>query len=104
MPRAFQTSVLTANDVLDGDVVWWTGADWSRDLDAALLYDDPDDVDEDETRLTKGDNAIIAIGVYRVAVQAGNGGVRPVTRREQIRADRAPTFAYLPDADIADAA
>lgn len=35
MAKRFAPAVMTANDLLDGDAVWWTGAGWSRDLSAA---------------------------------------------------------------------
>lgn len=33
-------AILMANDFLDGDVVFWTGLDWSRDLREAAVVED----------------------------------------------------------------
>ena len=35
MARAFTPKVITANALLEGDVVYLTGEDWTRDLNAA---------------------------------------------------------------------
>ena len=35
MAKAFIPSVLTANHLLEGDAVWWTGKEWSRNIENA---------------------------------------------------------------------
>ena len=37
MAKKFTPSVLTANHLLDGDTVWWTGASWTRDIGKAEI-------------------------------------------------------------------
>jgi hypothetical protein len=86
MAKAFQPAVLTANDLIEGDAVWWTGAAWSRDIASAKVATTPEAVE----KLA----ALSAVGPYTVEVALAGGAPSPISRRERIRADRAPTFAY----------
>ncbi len=99
MARAFVPVVLTANDLVEGDAIWWTGADWSRALTQARIYTDEATVETAEGALSG--EALRAVGIYRVEVEPAQTGTRPVLRREQIRADRRPSFDYLPASDEA---
>lgn len=82
-------AVLTANDLLDGDTVWWTGARWSRRIDDALIAMDEEAAISLETA---GADAPHVVGAYLVEVDPVT--TTPTARREAIRASRAPTFAY----------
>ena len=43
MPKPFKPKVVTANDLLKGDVIYQTATGWSRDLvDAEVLTDETD--------------------------------------------------------------
>ena len=43
MAKAFQPSVITANDLLKGDVIYLCGTEWVRDLaQAEVLTDEAD--------------------------------------------------------------
>jgi hypothetical protein len=91
--------LLTANDTLTGDVIWWTGKGWSLQLaDAVALGADGDALlAETVAAETVNDPAIIE-------AQAG-APPRPRTMRERIRgfgptvrADLARADAPHPDA------
>lgn len=84
--------VLTANRLLEGDVVYLTAAgDWSEDLAAALVIEDKA---EEACRLAEAERAVAArkvVGPYLMAVEAAPEGPKPLSQRERIRARRGPT-------------
>lgn len=100
MAKSFIPSVLTANHLLDGDTVWWTGAGWSQDIKDAKIAATPDAATELEALGSSAGFEAEVVGPYLVQVDATNGATYPVVRREAIRADREPTFAYGLDADV----
>lgn len=74
--------LLTGNDLVRGDVLWWDGAGWARNLDRAA----PLDPAEGEVLLAReaahervSDLALID------AEPAPGGGFRPTHIRERIR-------------------
>ncbi|RMF41637.1 MAG: DUF2849 domain-containing protein [Alphaproteobacteria bacterium] len=93
MARAQHPVILTAQDLIEGDAVWWTGTGWSRNLAHALVYNDPAAADAAEARLAAEESRVV--GVYRVEVDPAPVP-RPILRREAIRADGRPSFAYRP--------
>lgn len=99
MAKSFIPSVLSANHLLDGDTVWWTGAEWSRDIADAKVAATPDAATELEVLGASAGFEAEVVGPYLVQVDASGSAPRPVVRREAIRADREPTFAYGLDAD-----
>ncbi|HEU0221501.1 MAG TPA: DUF2849 domain-containing protein [Paracoccaceae bacterium] len=101
MARAFVPVVLTANDLIEGDTVWWTAAGWSRDLAEALVFEAPEPAEAAEAALITD---IAVVGLYRVEVRPGPHGPLPTLRREQIRAERRPTFDFAPDESVREAA
>ena len=95
MAKAFSPAVLTANHLLDGDAVWWTGAGWNADIAHAKIASTPEEREAfDAIALSPAHEADV-VGPYLVDVSVTADGARPTVRREAIRADRAPTFAYL---------
>ena len=97
MPKRFSPAVMTANDLLDGDAVWWTGVDWSRDLANATVADTPEAVEALTALATSAAHEATVVGPYLVDVTLAAGAPFPTVRREAIRADREPTFAYAPE-------
>ncbi len=98
MAKAFHPVVLTANALIEGDAVWWTGAAWSRDIARAKVAATPEAA---EKLAALGATPLMeasAVGPYTVEVALDGGRPSPLSRRERIRADRAPTFAYGADA------
>ncbi|WP_118132526.1 DUF2849 domain-containing protein [Oceanicella sp. SM1341] len=104
MARAFRPVVLTANDLVEGDVVWWTGAVWSRDVSDAEVFDTPEAAEAAEAALNTPEHAACTVGIVRVEVEMRDGAPFPTLRREQIRAERRPTFDYLPTSKVSEAA
>lgn len=94
MAKKYTPSVLTANHLLEGDAVWWTGKEWSRDIAAAEVIETSDDATtilEMASTSAKFEGEIV--GPYLVEIDAAT--YAPVVRREAIRADREPTFTYI---------
>lgn len=84
MTLAFTPKIVTANDLLEGDVVYLTDAGtWSRDHhDAELLLDD----DTSALRLAAAECRIDeVVGVYLADAEAGPDGPEPVHFREAFR-------------------
>lgn len=94
MAKAFSPAVMTANDLLDGDTVWWTGSDWSRDIAKATVAQTAEARQNLDTSAASAIHDAVVVGPYLVDVSIKNGAPYPTVRREAIRADREPTFAY----------
>lgn len=78
MPQIF-----TANDLPTGDVVYWTGTDWTRDARAAALIDDADAAEA----LGKAEvKARRVIDPYLIDVEIVDGRPWPTRYREIVRA------------------
>ena len=77
------SQILNANDLRSGDVVYWTGTDWSRDIQAAALVTDEAEADAIGQREEAAQRIVAA---YRIDVTAENGRIWPTVYREQVRA------------------
>lgn len=74
-------NILTGNDLKSGDVVWWTGYDWSRHVsDAAEVYDNIADVMAREIAKRSVSDC------YAVEAEKTETGIRPAHIKERIRA------------------
>lgn len=84
MPRTFTPKVVTANDLLEGDVIYLTADDrWSRDLAEAELITDEAHA---QIRLLEAERqASRIVGAYLADATAGPGGPEPAHFREQFR-------------------
>ena len=82
MPAAFSPKVVTANDLLEGDVVYLTAKDtWSRRLtDADVLTDEADA----QIRLIDASaRTSEVVGVYLADVATTDAGPKPTHFREE---------------------
>jgi len=73
---------LTANRLLDGEVVFWSGAHWVEQFSDAELFDDPDPADA--ALATAKALSTLLIDPYLITVT--DDGAAPVSFRERIRA------------------
>ncbi len=85
MAKAFKPQIVTANDLFEGDVVYFTvGGFWSRNLsDAAVAHT----ADAAETLLARGDehqSSIVGAYLADIAISA-NGVPQPLHYREHRR-------------------
>lgn len=73
--------LLTGNDLKTGDVVWWTGSDWSRHIAEAV------DVDGHGEAIAATEEAARRVNApYVVDGEATPTGPRPGHIKERIRA------------------
>lgn len=83
--------LLTGNELVTGDVVWWTGTDWSRRLA------DASDAGPDAEALLERVRAEERINdAALVDAEATPDGPRPRTMRERIRG-MGPTIPLVTD-------
>jgi hypothetical protein len=93
MPRPFKPKVVTANDLLEGDVVYLTADDaWTRCLTEAELISDEAHA---QLRLLHAEQqGNIVVGAYLADMQAGASGPEPVHFREDFRRTGPSNYAH----------
>ncbi|MEM7743858.1 MAG: DUF2849 domain-containing protein [Pseudomonadota bacterium] len=92
MAKQDHPKVLTANDLVEGTSVFLSSEGWKASIDKAMVAVTTEQAEELEalgTRFVK-DNSVV--GPYLVEVGLETGAPVPLSRREQIRADGAPTI------------
>ncbi|WP_295636169.1 DUF2849 domain-containing protein [Novosphingobium sp.] len=73
--------ILTGNDLKTGDVIWWTGYDWSRHVEDAV------DVGSDADTILAREEATRRVNAsYAIEAQKTADGVRPAHIKDRIRA------------------
>lgn len=98
MPRAFTPKVITANALLEGDVVYLTEDDrWSRDLSEAELL--TDEAIADERLLAAASRHSEIVGAYLTDMQAGANGPEPTHFREDFRRTGPSNYNHGKQAD-----
>ncbi|KPQ06850.1 MAG: Protein of unknown function (DUF2849) [Rhodobacteraceae bacterium HLUCCA12] len=84
MSRRFTPSVITANALLSGEVVWLCAdGQWSPDPRAAALFTDAD-LAQDRLAWAQG-QAQAVVGPYLAGAKSGPDGPEPVHFREAFR-------------------
>jgi len=93
MPKAFTPKVVTANALLEGDVIWLTSDDrWTRDLSEAEFIEDEAHA---QIRLLHGESQPdIAVGVYLADAKMGENGPEPTHFRETFRTRGPSNYAH----------
>lgn len=93
MPREFTPKVVTANALLDGDVVWLTAEDrWTRTIAEAELIEDEA---HGQLRLLHAESQPdVVVGPYLADAQAGPEGPEPVHFRETFRTRGPSNYAH----------
>lgn len=93
MSRRFTPKVVTANDLLDGDVVYMTAdGRWSRQHREAELLDDEAHA---EIRLIDASRqSQIVVGAYLADAKPGPHGPEPVHFREAFRASGPSNYPH----------
>lgn len=73
--------IATGNDLATGDVIWWTGAEWSRHVDEAV------DVGHDgDAIIARESSARRVNAAYLIEAVIEDGRVRPAHIKDRIRA------------------
>lgn len=84
MPREFSPKVITANALVEGDVVYLTDDDdWTRDLAQAALL--TDEADAEARFLEASAQTETVVGVYLADAAPGPNGPEPTHFREAFR-------------------
>lgn len=73
--------ILTGNDLKTGDVIWWTGSDWSRHVEDAV-----DVGDNFEAILQMEEAARRVNSSYAISAEATEDGPRPAHIKDRVRA------------------
>lgn len=93
MSRRFTPKVVTANDLLLGDVIYLTDADtWSRDHSKAELIED--EAHGDLRLLFASQQSGAVVGAYLADARPGPNGPEPVHFREAFRAKGPSNYAH----------
>ena len=92
MPKTFQPCVITANALLEGDVVYLNGTDWVRDLAAAEII--TDEADADIRLLEAAARVSEVVGVYLSPVETAQGEIQTTHFREAFRATGPSNYAH----------
>ncbi|KIN60813.1 DUF2849 domain containing protein [Sulfitobacter noctilucae] len=92
MPKAFTPKVVTANALLEGDVIYLTATGWTRDLALAEVLTDEADAD---LRLIEASAQVDhVVGAYLANVTVIDGIPTPVHFREDFRATGPSNYAH----------
>ncbi|MFK7881120.1 DUF2849 domain-containing protein [Roseobacter sp.] len=92
MSRAFTPKVVTANALLEGDVIYQTATGWSRDLAEAEVLTDEADAD---LRLIDGAQQVdLVVGVYLADVDISGPVPKPKHFREDFRARGPSNYSH----------
>ncbi|MFW8637211.1 DUF2849 domain-containing protein [Cribrihabitans pelagius] len=93
MPRPFTPKVVTANDLLEGDVIYLKADNsWTRDMSEAELITDEADA---QLRLLEAEQqALRIVGAYLADAKAGPNGPEPTHFREEFRRTGPSNYAH----------
>jgi hypothetical protein len=92
MPKPFTPKVVTANALLEGDVIYQTATGWTRNLVEAEVL--TDEADADLRMIDALAQADLVVGVYLADVTPEPEGPRPTHFREEFRAKGPSNYAH----------
>ena len=93
MPRQIFDQIITANDLLGGDVVYFTAtATWSRDIQKAEVFSDEAIAQVRLIEAMAQANAIV--GAYLMPIQHTKDGHAPTHFREEFRTKGPSNYAH----------
>ena len=75
---------LTANRLIDGEVVFWTGERWSESYGEARVFENDSDSEAAEAQAKS--QTTLLVDPYLIEVTSVPGGTAPVSYRERLRA------------------
>jgi len=78
--------MLTANRLVDGDVLYWKGGDWVLSFKDGDVFDDPTAADAALAAAQKYVTGNAVVSPYLFDVKTDAKGIHPVKEREIIRA------------------
>jgi len=93
MPKPFIPSVITANALLEGDVVYLTDTNaWTRNLHSAAVLTDEADAQLRLLEATGRDDEVV--GVYLAEINPTASGPEPTHFREEFRRRGPSNYAH----------
>ncbi|TDK52153.1 DUF2849 domain-containing protein [Antarcticimicrobium luteum] len=99
MPRAFTPRIVTASDLIEGDVIYLTADDrWSRRIEEAELIEDEAHAQLRLLHAESQPNRVV--GAYLAEVRLGHSGPQPAHFREAFRATGPSNYAHGKQADL----
>ncbi|MEP4198268.1 MAG: DUF2849 domain-containing protein [Aliishimia sp.] len=84
MPKTFSPKVVTANALIEGDVIYQTATGWTRTLSEAEVL--TDEADADLRMIEASQQRDVVVGVYLADVDLSQGTPNPIHFREDFRA------------------
>ncbi len=92
MPREFTPKVVTANHLMQGDVIYQTTTGWTRRLDEAEVL--TDEADADLRLIDASQQVDVVVGAYLMDVTTDTGKPAPTHFRETFRATGPSNYAH----------
>ncbi|MGC3936992.1 DUF2849 domain-containing protein [Roseobacter sp. EG26] len=92
MARAFTPKVVTANALLEGDVIYQTASGWTRNLSEAEVLTDEADADLRLIEASQQTDAVV--GAYLADVDTTEAAPKPTHFREDFRARGPSNYAH----------
>jgi hypothetical protein len=92
MPKQFTPKVVTANHLLEGDVIYQTATGWTRRLSEAELL--ADEADADLRLIDALQQADAVVGAYLANVKLVNNALEPTHFREEFRTTGPSNYAH----------
>ncbi|HEX6859104.1 MAG TPA: DUF2849 domain-containing protein [Caulobacteraceae bacterium] len=78
--------VITANRLIDGEVVFWNEGQWAERFAEAQVFDDDADHAEAALDVARGQPTVVIDPYFIEVEEAPTGGLAPVSYRERLRA------------------
>lgn len=92
MSKPFTPKVVTANHLLEGNVIYQTATGWTRRLEDAEVL--TDEADADLRMIDAIQQVDVVVGVYLADVKLEGGTPQPVHFREDFRATGPSNYAH----------
>ncbi|MCX7560014.1 DUF2849 domain-containing protein [Sulfitobacter sp. F26204] len=92
MSKPFTPKVITANALVEGDVIYLTATGWTRDLAEADII--TDEADADLRLIEASAQEADVVGVYLAEVQIKDGIPHPTHFREAFRATGPSNYSH----------
>ena len=77
---------ITANRLIDGEVIFWNGGQWVERFADAQVFEDDDSHGEAALDVAKGQPTVVVEPYFIDVEEAPTGGLAPVSYRERLRA------------------